>query len=546
MVAADPDERIGRNLFGRDRPADLVRVVAAVIAFAVVDRLVARASQLGFGDGEQATLVGVALMRNWAPTAVLVIAVAVVIRLGGSRVRGGWSSMDRGEVWRGLAIPWVIVAAWYGAAYEFNFMLGRWHVIDRTLVVALAVAAIAHPLFLLPFVLQTQIVASQLLLSFGAATARGADRLVIVAILVIATTWLLVMASGDDDTSPGLLLLVMAIGAHFFVPGRAKIGLDWATTTDLQNFAYSSYTTGWRGAGDGGWARSLASSMRTMRWPLIIGTMIVEVGAGVAVFHRRLVRWWLPCWIGLHAAIFAVSGFWLFGWFVVELGLLLVLWRRDLVEWTARNDTLARGAIAVVVVVVFGSAVFSPPRLGWLDAPVSYGYEIEAVGVSGATYHVPLDEFGEAQQDLVFLFARFADHPPVVAGYGATAGSDFYDRLGRIRSFAELRELEQTFTPVSEAERATSERLVLRWVDHVNESNGKPWFLISPPSRFWVDRPEPTFDRGERLASVEVILARSLHDDDGQRFDRETVLRIEAGDDGRAAVTFRAGEVANG
>ncbi len=539
-VVLQPPEASTRRLLGDDRPRDLVRVVALVLGFAVLDRLLAASSRLGGDDGERPVLAVAAVARNWAPTAVVLVAVGAAAMLGRSRTRLGWKAMDHGDVWRWLIVPWVVTATWYWTTYDFNFMLGRWHAIDRALIVALAIAAIVHPLFIVAFAWQANVVASQMALTSGGTPTLGVDHLLMTAILVIAATFLLVLVTDDDDTSPGLLLLATAVAAHFFVPGRAKIALDWLSTTDLHHFAYSSYTAGWRADGDGSWAESMASLTRTFRWPALIGTVVLEVGAVVAVTRRALLRWWLPGWILLHVSILLVSGFWLFPWLIVEIGLLNALWRRGLTTWMSRNDTIARGALAAAIVML-GSAVFSPPRLAWLDSPLSYGYEVDAVGVSGTVYHVPSDRFGLAQQDLAFLFARFTDRPPAVAGYGATAGADFYARLGKITDFRGLRELERTFQPVTEAERAASERLITSWLDRVNDAGGDPWFLIEPPSRYWVDRPTPTFDGEEPLSSVEVILVRSLHDDEGQRFDRETVLRVEVGDDGRAFVIERTG-----
>jgi hypothetical protein len=530
-----------RRFLGEDRPRDLLRIVVAVVGFAVLDRLVRAGSTLAAADEDAAVLVVAAVTRNWVAVLPLAGAIGLVAVAGGKRTRAGWSSMDHGAVWRLLTIPSVVTIGWYGATADYNYLLGRWNAVDRLLIVILAVAAVAHPLLLVPFVFQAQTLLAQWAIPFGGTTTLGVDRLATVAILVIAVTFLLAIASAEPDTSPGLLLLGMAVAADFFVPGRGKLGLDWLTTTHLDNFAYSSYTTGWRGAGDGTWARSIASLMRTFEWPLLIGTTLLEIGAVVAVFHRKLLRWWLPGWILLHISIFLVSGFWLIAWVVVELGLVIILWRRDLAAWTSLNDTPARGALAAVVVVAFGSTVFSPPSLAWLDAPVSYGYEVEVVGESGTRYHVPLDAFGVAQQDLVFLFARFTDFPPAVAGYGATAGGEYYARLSALDDFAELRALERTLDPVSEHDRAASERLITSWFDAVNAGISRPWFLVAPPGRFWVSRPDPTFDMDEDIVAAEVVLVRSLHDDDTQRFDRETVLRVEVGADGKAAVTSRSG-----
>lgn len=540
MQAVTIDETTGwrHRLLGGDRPRDLIPIVGAIAGFVVLDRLLRATAALAGDDGSDPVLVAAAIARNWFPAVLIAVGIAGVLLIERDRITAGWSCMEQGAVWRWMVAPWVVTLAWYTTTSGYNFVLGQWHLIDRLLILALAVAVAVHPLFLVPFVLQIQIFTSQHQLVLGASPTAGTDRLAVAAIVVVAVTFLVASMTEVGDTAPGLLLLGIVVAAHFFAPGRAKVAIDWVTDNDLHHFAQSSYTTGWRGAGDGSWADRAASVLQTFRWPAVIGTMVLEVGAAVAVFHRKMLRWFLPAWVLLHAGIFLVSGFFLFAWVVVELGLLVVLWRPDLSAWVARNDTVARGAIAVGAVAL-GWSWFSPPRLAWLDAPVSYGYEIEAVGLSGASYHVPLDEFGPLQQDLSFLLAQFRDDPLVVRGYGAVDFDALQQRLGRVDGADRWRAIEAEFPSVDAEVRRTSELIITSWLDRVNSAGAEPWYLISPPSRYWVDRPEPAYDRNEPIRSVEVVLVRSIHDS-GPAVERETVLRVEVDGRGQAVVTMRS------
>lgn len=528
-----------KRVMAGDEPADLFVIVGVVAAYVVLDVLTRGAANLDPADAFESVLAWRMVVSNPIAVVLLIAACAALYRTGRGRLLARWSAIEHGTVLRRFVSPIVVISTWVGATYEFNYFLDQWHAADRLLLVALAVGAWFRPIVLLAFVLQFRVIADQFAVPLGALASQNISELLMIVLLVVVAMYVVAAFTGASDTSAVILVLGTVVAAHFFVPGFSKLrlGVDWFTMNEIGNFAWNSHVAGWMGGGDGGWARSLASVSHTLRLPIVLGTVFIEVGAIIAVVHRRLMRWWLPAWVALHLAIFAMSGFLLLEWIVVEVALLVVVTRRELAEWLGRNDTPARAILAVGLVVV-GPIIYHPPSLAWFDSPVSYAYEVEAVGVSGAEYHVSLAALAPYQQDFGFGFVHYREEAEVVMGYGAVGSLWLFEVLEATSSFARLDELEATYDPNPAFVRQQSAELMLRWFDHANARGDPSWFPLGAPAKYWVSRPDEVYDFGEQLQSVDVVLVRSIIDDDADdvRLDRATVLRVTADGNGKGVV----------
>ena len=522
-----------------DTRRDLLRIVAVVGAYAIVDVVTRAAASVPFGTPPSSVLAWRSLVANPGGLAVLAVVLVLVWRLGRDNVFGGWSSMQHGHALRWLAVPMVVLTMWELSFYEYNYLLDQWHVIDRVLVTGLAVGVWFRPIILVPFALQSRIVAGQFAEPFGTTAGENIGELLIVALLVIAAVHIVVALTDEAESASVVLVLGAAIATHFFLPGVAKARLGWAGANEPGNFALNSYTAGWLGGGDGGWARSLADVADRFEWVIVIVTVVAEYCAFVAVYHRKLLRCWLPLWAVFQLGIFAMSGFFLVGWILLELALFALLLWPGSDDWLRRNDTPARGFIAVGLVVLLGPVLFHPPKLAWIDAPIAYGYEVDAVGLSGTEYHVPLTAFAPFQQELSFGFAQFRDAPDVVGGYGAADSLWRVDALAEISTFEELAAFESEFEPNSVLLRSRSEVLVTSWFDAANGRGDPAWFPLSPLSRYRSGRPEPTFEFQEPLASMTVVHVVSIHDGGPMRTQRTQLLVVEPDASGDAEVTAR-------
>ena len=522
---------------GRDQPVDLAVVLGAFVAYLVLDRWTAAIAVINEADLGSFSLVAEAATSRWwllAPLALLFGAGFVLRRRA---MLASWSDLDGGRSLQILSSVLIGLLAWQAALYDVNFFAGQLHGFDRLLVAALAALAIYRPIGIVPFVFVVRVVNEQFIHPFGTVAAKSVDELLLIALLAVAVAHLLLILTGRSETAPTLLIIGAAVASHFFWPGKAKLVSEWLQLTDVGNLPLSSYRAGWLGATDGTIARGLSDFFGFFRLPVLIGTLIIEVGALVAVIHPKVLRVWLPSFAFFHIMTFATTGFFFVGWTLLELGLLLLLSLPRFTSWVTANATPARGLVAVAA-VVGAPVLFHPPGLVWLDAPISYGYEIEAVGESGADYHVPISSLAPLDHHVSFSRLQLAERLAGSGGYGAISTPIELESLNEIEDFEalELYELALGEPPPTD----TSQEFFLSFFEHVNEGGHRRWLGLGPPDRFWTSREAPTYDFVEPLQRLEVVLVTSIHGEDGIISRRQLVLAIED-DEGAATVVSEAG-----
>lgn len=516
---------------------DSLSVGVMVFGFLAIDRATRLLSRLTDADIARRVLLVRAVRDRPVMIAVVLAAVATALVLR-PRLRAGWDAFEHGRELRWFALPIVVLLSWSGSMYGFNFEAGQWHMVDRLLVVALAAAVWRWPVALVPYVLQVRIVSHQFDHGFATTAGQNIDELLVMALVCIAAVAIVTALLDIDDTSWVLLLLMALIASHFFLPGRSKLPLDWVTTNDLSHFPISAYTAGWRGAGDGTWARRMSDLADTFSVPLRLGALVLELGAIVAVAHVRLFRLWVPGWVLFHLTVLAFTGFWFGSWIAVEVGVLVLLLLPSLRDWTTRHASVASAALAAVLVLL-GAHVFQPPRLAWLDGPVSYGLEITATGESGTEYRVAASGFAPLDQEIAFVRLPLAGTREAAAAYGAVATKQEFEALAALESIDDLAAYERTLGPTLAAPDSTAERFFTAWLDHANQRDIDPWFLVGPLPHFRTSAPSPTYDGQEPLTGIVVTRVAALDLGDRVEYRRVQVLDVEVGADGHAKVVAR-------
>jgi hypothetical protein len=529
-----------QRLLSDDKPRDLLRVGGIVGAFAITDVLTRAIARVDSRTPSSAVLLWRAVSASPLPVGLLSAAFGLIWRFGrGSLVRS-WSAIDRGTVLRWLAVPLVLLTSWELSLYEFNYLVGRWNGFDRFLLIGLAIGAWFRPVLLVAFVVEARVIAAQFVEPFGTTAGENIGELLLVALLVIAALHIVVAVTGESESASVMLVLGAAVATHYFSPGLAKARIGWLSGNEPGNLALNSYTSGWLGGGDGSWARNLAESSDRFAWVIVTGTIVAEVCAFIAVYSRRLLRWWLPMWAIFHIAVLVMSGFFLIGWVVLEITMLVVLVWPGSNDWLKGNDTPMRGLIAVVLVVVAGQTLFHPPKLAWFDSPIGYGYEVTAVGESGDIYGVPLTAFAPFQQELSFGFVQFRDRFDVVGGYGAASSKSLTDALKEIATFDDLASFEAKFDLTPADLRRRSETLLVRWFDAVNKRGDLALVpLLSPPTRFLTSSKNPTYHFQEPLRSASVVQVVSIHHGDTPTTMRTKLLTVAKDASGRAEIVER-------
>ena len=526
---------IPKRFLGHDTSGEFMLVIGLFGLYVALDlatRLLARLDPKYLDD--PILLVGAIRSQPAAYIAAL-LGFGVVLWLWPKRVWSRWRALERGQVLRWLAVALLAVLVWQGSLYEYNFLLGQTHLADRLILGGLAVAAVLRPVFLAPFAAQCRIMASQFNYPLGTRSAQNIDELLVIALLALAAIHLLFVVTARRQTAPVLLLLTAAVASHYFISGTSKLLTGWVYSNDLSNLPLSSYSAGWLGQGDGQWSEQISSVVRAIGWPVLAGTLVLELGSVVAAAHYRLMRLWLPAAVLFHVVVFAMTGFWFLGWIILEIGLLIILTRPGLHEWVHPNATPARGALVVVIVLFAGGTIFHPPRLNWWDAPVSYGYRIVAIGASGAEYQVPISAFAPLVQEVSFLHLRLGPRDPASGGYGYVGSSDRLRELQSVTTFDEVKSLEGV-TPPDQIDLARN--FMLSFMDNANERGRSAWSAIPSPDHFWTGSPQPNYGFDEPIEQLDVFLLTSIHGDGEPVRRSELVLTLQRGEDGAAQVAI--------
>ncbi len=496
---------------------DLVPVGAFFVLFGIVDRLTGALAGLTADDVQRWSLAIAAVQRRavWWIGLLAVAALAATSADIRRRATGRWSELEHGTALRLLAAPMILFLAWQGSLQPFNVYADQLHLLDRGLVVALAAASLWRPVLLVPFALQFRLVSTHTEFPLHTTAWHNISELPVIVLLLIAAGHLLFVLTGRRATSVVVLGIGAALASHFFVPGKGKLLLGWLTANDVANLPLAAYTTGWLGHTDGSMAADVASVFDRFGPFVKVATLVLELGAVLAVARRQLLQPWLVGAIAFHVVTFLTTGFFFVGWILAEVGLLIILSRRDLRAWVDENATWPRAAVAVVAVLA-APVVFHPPGLAWLDAPVSYGYRLEAVGESGTTYELPASTFAPLDHEILFKRLQF-DGPGHLSGaYGALASAERLDELNGIGSLADLVALEAAQPEPDPSIRAASLELLSGFVEATGDDEVRSatrWLhRFRPPSSFWSSWSDDDYRFEEPLERLDVILLTRVHD----------------------------------
>lgn len=517
----------------RDTTRDLLYVGAFFVSFVVADVLTRRVADFGLADATGSSLVVDAVGANVLMFAALILVMGLLVWRSPERFLARWTDLERGAELRLLAIPLILFLTWQGSLYQYNYLLERAHLFDRGLVVVLGAAALARPMFLVPFVALTRIIAVQFTFSFGNLAAQNTDEMLVLVLVALAVAHLVFVATGRVDTAPVVLLIVAAVATHFFIPGRGKVLLNWLVHEDIGNMAANGYAMGWLGQTDGSISRWLAGVGDTLGVTARLGTLVLELGALVVAVNHRWFRWWLPFAIVFHIANFWFLGFWFAGWIIMELFLFILLRRRELGEWLDRNLTIGRAALTAVSVAVLGPLLFHPPGLAWLDSPVGYGYQIEVEGVSGATYNLENNGFAPFNQDLAFSRLQLGETNRLTGAYGAVVSVARLQELEALTDVSQVLELEEPVTETDRESRREATEFLERFLAYANDratgGNRVADTLdpVGPLDKYWSGRPDPIYEFQEPIRRLEVVRVTGLRTGDRFQQTMTSVLTID-------------------
>jgi hypothetical protein len=322
----------------------------------------------------------------------------------------------------------VVILTWAFALYDFNYVYGQWHAIDRISLIAFAALTISRPSFLWLWILQLSVNIAQF--SGSPFYYSWTDKRPVIQFAYLAAAFLPLSVVKPKQASTwcqGLLFAALTLwGASYLSTGIAKLEIGWLNHNPPQNlFLAAHIQNNWLPFLSPKILGMLSVFMGKAHLLLMAAVLAIELGAIALPWRRRPLLWITAGFIFLHTTIFALSGVCFWKWTLFDLALI----------WISRTDVgiplnLRTGLIssATMLVVIFGSSLDIP--LAWYDSPFVCRYEIHAILDDGKSVEVPPARF--EPYDLPFAQSRFhflTSRPVVVDTFGGATKLDTFQAI---------------------------------------------------------------------------------------------------------------------
>ncbi len=342
------------------------------------------------------------LASNWKLAALAVLGV-VAIACSRERLSVDWNDLEHGQGLRAVIAGAAFAVAWPVATAEYNFFADQAHLVDRILVVVLAVALVRKPLGTLPVLLT----AAPMVFEFAAPISNypWAFFGMPLHVLTLFCVWFVLGGLVRARRSaPFLFVATCLIAGHYWIPGLLKLQWGWIFDNELFYLLPATYSNGWLAGFDPETIGALASGMASLNFPMKVGALTLEGGClFILAAKRGGLMFFLTGFIAFHIGVFSFTGIAMWQWIIVEALLLFCVWKGRL-GLTPAFFTVSR-RVAAIGFVAASPYWLESAALSWYDSPVNYVYRFESVGAAGQRHSLGPEFF--APFDKQFCFSSF-------------------------------------------------------------------------------------------------------------------------------------------
>lgn len=469
------------------------------------------------------------------PKALVALLFAIGVSVALLLRKLSWRDDELGKL-RVIFASSALVLAWSYGLYPYNHYLGQAHLLDRALVVGLAVLVVRHPAFFPPFVWALVVVLGQFKQPLGYSW-TDIDLVVDASSILVGA--LVLRALGLMRAQGVVFALLVLIGAQYFDAARLKhvispTGFEWALENDIANLWVSSHLNGWLPDLSADTVLAIARFVSSVAVPLQLATLVLEAAPLVMLFSRRLTIVVLLALVAMHLGILAASGIFFWKWAVLCCAVALALYR------FGRDWLQPRWMALVVAPLIFMGGKWADVGngLAWWDTRISQYHQLWAVTDDGQRFR--LDEHDLAPYDKTIAQDRFFylhDEPNYTRTLGAATGG--YRQYRTIQDAASVERVEQL---IERAKGKYDEKRAKRFDrfvrDFLRSRNARKDDLlvrflafISPPMHIGHRAPSPQrLPRDKKVVQVDVVFrevwfdGKALHDL-GEKTVREIALK---------------------
>lgn len=240
-----------------------------------------------------------------------------------------WSVFPDGRRIRIIVGVCACLLSWIYSTYDYNHFFAHGHLIDRALLVALSLAILWRPVFVLPFLLVLWPMVGQFDVPIGGLS-WAIPFLPARILLLFAASLLLGLINGKWQTFSFMFLLLCIVAGHYLPAGLGKLEIGWFVHDQLYYLLPTTYANGWLGFLEPSTIDSITRLQSYANWPLKLLTIVAECGSVFFLWRHQTIKWFLGVWIAFHVGIFFTSGICFWPWVVVDLTLLLLVWKQPL------------------------------------------------------------------------------------------------------------------------------------------------------------------------------------------------------------------------
>jgi hypothetical protein len=307
--------------------------------------------------------------------------------------------------------------AWAYAGYRYNYYFDQSHLWDRWLIVALLFGTLRSPLLLPLFAFEILMSRAQFAHPISAILPIGDELpLRIMGIVVGCALWNGLVDTLTASRSHGsfkafrkwlapariqthvlVFTILCLVGFYYAVAGigKLKIGtdvLDWLMFSHMENLFISSHLNGWLSSLTETRALDVADMIRTLHLPIAGMSLAIELGAVLILVRRRGTLLILAAISVMHFGIVLSSGVIFWKWLVLDLSLLIWLWRRREDPEIGRMYSKSNALLSIVVIGAI-VAIFNLNQFAWWNTKWTMRYEVEVLDEAGNVYRVSHADF---------------------------------------------------------------------------------------------------------------------------------------------------------
>ena len=394
-----------------------------------------------------------------------------------------WARIEGGGSLRLLVGGLAALLAWSFAGLDANLYTGRLYAVDRILLALLAAGVFLHPVCIGPCAMVAALLAGQLEHPLGGYS--WTDKLPVFQLLLVACAFTSLAAVRRVDARWLVALALTAHAADYLEPGRGKLAIGWLGQERMAFVWLGAHLNGWLPGLSEPAVLAVASWLDRLNAPLLWATLAIEVAPLLLLAGRRYAIGALGAATLLHAGIFASSGIFFWKWMALNLGWIAFLLGPERSRAAAVFGPRRPFLWLSLPLLLFGSGLFAPVRLAWINTPLVHAYELEVVGESGAVY--PVGRGLLSPYDLTLAQNRFAylvAEPHLAMTWGGTRDLEAAAALRAARSPEEVLAADRRFGRPhrDEARSRRFERFVARSFAELNRRGAKPRFPLGAPA----------------------------------------------------------------